>query len=230
MLSMRRFTIVLALSGIAMAWFASFAEAQRPRREIESEPMYALLAIDEDVHILLSTEVRDRIRVERERHADAVRKYRERRANARERELEFDEEPPQAPDIDILVSSIRGKRQAEVKRARYLAKRKGWKRGNFAVILIGAEFRIVSKSEIDDLREAIANEYTKVLAGYEREKKKAEQRGEAFDREPPVEPDFRVAPRSFTTEIEARHYIEAYLERLERARNRGGDGERDSNG
>lgn len=226
MSSKSRFTIALLFVVVTSMTFTTFADAQRPRRDRQTEPRYALLAIDDEIHIVIASEVRERLRAERERHATAVREYRVRRADARDRELDFDEEPPEAPELTVLSSSIRGKKEAEVKRARYLAKRKGWKRGNFAVIRIADEFRIVSKAEINDLREALETEYEKVLAAYEREKERAEQRGDAFDAEPPVKPDLRVAPKTFTTEIEARHYIEAYLERLERSRNRGGDGER----
>lgn len=205
--------MIAALVHLVLVVAATPSEAQSNRkdRQRQSEPMYALVKVGDEVRVVKTDEVRELFDWERKRYEDQVAEYRRRQAAAQRSGAEVGAKPTRR-SVKVVAKSIRGREAAEVRRERYIARLKGWSRGAFAVIDLGGKYRIISKSELTDLRRTLDEEYKRLAAAHKEAVRKARLEGTQWSEPAPEKPRLRVAPRSFTTELEASIYVREYIE------------------
>ncbi len=202
---------VAVLLAVAALPDAAFAQRRDDRRQ-RSEPTYALVRLGDDVRMLLTTEVRELLEWEKKRYAEELAKYNKARAAAKRQDREFHDRKPEPRTVKVLDSNIRGRDLAEVKRERYLAKIRSAGlpsigKAAFVVVELGGEYRIMSRSELSDLKATLDAEYERALAAHERAVDQARRDGQRNLTPAPQKPKLRMLKRTFRTEAEARQYL-----------------------
>lgn len=88
------------------------------------------------------------------------------------------------------------------------------KADKFVVVQVGADFQVVAKSELDNLKKQLAARHKQELAGYEKEKQAADAAHKKLDHAAPKETAVTVKPGEYASKDAA----EAALQKL-----KGGD-------
>ena len=218
---LRRLALAVMTVSFLCGLFLPVVDAQaqaRDRRDRESEPMYSVVKVGDDVRVVLSAEVRGLVEWENQRYRQAVEDYKRKRAAQKDLPAASELTKPERRTVKVVVKSVRGKEAADVRRERYLARQKGWSSGSFVVIDLAGEFRITTKADLADLRRSIDEEYKRLCASHTEAKKQAKRDRVPFADPAPTKPKVRVAPRTFTTELEAQIYVREYLAAREQKR------------
>jgi len=174
-------------------------------RNEERQEIVSIVRVGDEVQIVPKDEVDALEKGVKTENSEALKAWKARKDEAAKAGAVFEEKKPESKAFKVLAQSIEGRYRAEEAKAEWQQKVLDSLPGDFRVIGVGAEYRVVKKSEVSGLRRDVDAQFRKDREEFEKARRNPDNAGGA-GAERPRRGTLKIMPKAFATEKEAQEY------------------------
>ncbi len=180
--------------------------AQDPGAKGPTKESYVVVQIGEELQVAPASEVKAIRAQAKKDHRDALQRHKAARQEAAKAGEKFTAAKPKEASVKV-VAKAPTEEAAEEARQKLLAKREkrsGEKTEPLTLLLVGADYRIVPKSAVAQVKKTAAEDYKYAMKRWQAARKEAAKNKEAFEQPKPRKPTVKVIKSGFKSEEDAR--------------------------